>query len=107
MPHTYPGSTARYSLEIVTCAIFASTLSLMRSSVQPSASAIIAIDSVNPTCLMPPSAALLKLLRRQARADFLLKRQPAIARILDAADAHTVHAPAAGRQRNRQRVHDE
>ena len=49
----------------------------------------------------------LELLARQARADLLLERQPADARVLDPIDADRVHPLADAGQRDRQRVHRE
>src|SRR6185369_12082323 len=51
--------------------------------------------------------AFLKLLGGQARADLLLERQPAVARVLHARHAHAVHTTARGGQRDGDRVHDE
>ena len=51
--------------------------------------------------------ALLKLLGREARANLLLKRQPAVARVLDAVHRDAVHPLAGRHQRDRQRVHHE
>ena len=81
---------------------------MIRSSVQPSASAIIAIDSVKPD--MPHAAVvhlLLELLGRQAGADLLLERQPPNPRVLNAVDDDAIDALADGGQHDRQRVHRE
>ncbi len=82
--------------------------SVIRSSVQPIASAIIAIDSVSPTCrTLPSSTFFWNCSVRQAGADLLLERQPADARVLDAVHGDAIDALADGGQRDRQRVHRE
>ena len=81
---------------------------MIRSSFQPSASAIIEIDSASPTWrTLPSSTLLLELLARQPGADLLLERQPADARVLDAVDADRLDPLADAGQRDRQRVHHE
>ena len=86
-----------------TDASFGSTSSVMRSSVHPSASAIIAIDSVKPTCRTRAFGHLfLELLGRQAGADFLLERQTADPRVLNAVHDDTIDASAHRREGDRQ-----
>jgi len=61
-------------------------------------------DSASPVPHAPVVHLPLELLAGQARADFLLERQPADARILDAIDADGVHTLADARERDRQRI---
>ena len=56
---------------------------------------------------IPRSTSRVKLLGRQAGADFLLKRQPPRARILNAAHRHRLDALARHGQHDGQRVHHE